>query len=161
MRALGVTTAKRSQAMPDVPTIAEAALPGFEVPLWYSILAPAGTPREAVARLSGDIAKVLAEPAMRERLASLGIQDWVERFDPAHYNRNATLAENLLFGTPVGKQFDGDNLAADPYMQSVLKAKELDRDLLRMGLSIAETMVELFSGLSPDNPLFEIGRAHV
>ena len=65
------------------------------------------------------------------------------------------MAENLLFGTPVGKTFDGDNLAADPYMQSVLQRTELDRDLLRMGLSIAETMVELFSGLSPDNPLFE------
>ncbi len=74
MRALGVTTAKRSQAMPDVPTIAEAALPGFEVPLWYSILAPAGTPRDAVARLSGDFAKVLAEPAMRERLAGQGFE---------------------------------------------------------------------------------------
>jgi len=74
MRALGVTTAKRSQAMPDVPTIAEAALPGFEVPLWYSILAPAGTSREAVARVSSDIAKVLAEPAMRERLAAQGFE---------------------------------------------------------------------------------------
>ena len=74
MRALGVTTAKRSQAMPDVPTIAEAALPGFEVPLWYSILAPAGTPREAVARLSGDLAKVLAEPATRDRLSGQGFE---------------------------------------------------------------------------------------
>jgi putative ABC transport system ATP-binding protein len=65
------------------------------------------------------------------------------------------VAENLLFGTAVGKQFDGDNLAADPYMQTVLTKTGLDQDLLRMGLSIAETMVELFSGLSPDNPLFE------
>ena len=65
------------------------------------------------------------------------------------------MAENLLFGTPVGKQFDGDNIAADPYVQSVLTATGLDLDLQRMGLTIAETMVELFSGLSPDNPLFE------
>jgi putative ABC transport system ATP-binding protein len=79
----------------------------------------------------------------------------VEPFNVDRYNRNLSVAENLLFGTPVGKDFDGDNLAADPYMQTVLRELGLDRDLLRMGLSIAETMVELFSGLSPDNPLFE------
>ncbi|MDB5487509.1 MAG: hypothetical protein JWQ58_1224, partial [Reyranella sp.] len=72
-----------------------------------------------------------------------------------HYNQNLSVAENLLFGTALGKQFDGDNLAADPYVMSVLKATGLDIELQRMGLSIAETMVELFSGLSPDNPLFE------
>ncbi|MGE5149543.1 MAG: ATP-binding cassette domain-containing protein [Rhodospirillaceae bacterium] len=79
----------------------------------------------------------------------------VEPFNVDRYNRNLSVAENLLFGTPVGKDFDGDNLAADPYMQAVLHELGLDQDLLRMGLSIAETMVELFSGLSPDNPLFE------
>jgi putative ABC transport system ATP-binding protein len=79
----------------------------------------------------------------------------VEPFNVDRYNRNLSVAENLLFGTPVGKDFDGDNLAADPYMQTVLHQLGLDRDLLRMGLTIAETMVELFSGLSPDNPLFE------
>ena len=79
----------------------------------------------------------------------------VEPFNVDKYNKNLSVAENLLFGTPVGKDFDGDNLAADPYMQTVLKEGGIDRDLLHMGLSIAETMVELFSGLSPDNPLFE------
>jgi putative ABC transport system ATP-binding protein len=79
----------------------------------------------------------------------------VEPFNKDDYNNNLSVAENLLFGTPVGKQFDGDNIAADPYVQSVLRATGLDLDLQRMGLSIAETMVELFSGLSPDNPLFE------
>src|SRR5438874_3142829 len=60
---------------------------------------------------------ILAEPVlharshMRERLAALAIDDWVERFDPKKYNRNATLAENLLFGTPVGRTFDVENLA--------------------------------------------------
>src|SRR2546423_1626299 len=54
-----------------------------------------------------------ARARMRERLESLGIQDWVERFDPDKYIRNATLAENLLFGTPVGKAFDMENLAAN------------------------------------------------
>ena len=74
LRALGVTTPRRSQAMPTVPTIAEAGLPGFEVPLWYSILAPANTPREAVARLSSDIAKVLQSPEIRERLTGQGFE---------------------------------------------------------------------------------------
>jgi tripartite-type tricarboxylate transporter receptor subunit TctC len=74
LKALGVTTPKRSQAMPNVPTIAESGLPGFEVPLWYSILAPAGTPREAVNRLSSDIAKVLQTPDVRQRLTDQGFE---------------------------------------------------------------------------------------
>src|SRR5258707_926475 len=79
----------------------------------------------------------------------------VETFSADHYNRNLSVAENLLFGTAVGKQFDGDNIAADPYVRSILKSTGLDLELQRMGLTIAETMVELFFGLSPDNPLFE------
>jgi tripartite-type tricarboxylate transporter receptor subunit TctC len=72
LRALGVTTAERSAAMPDVPTIAEAALPGFEVPLWYSILAPANTPKDIVAKLSTEIGKALADPSTKERLTGQG-----------------------------------------------------------------------------------------
>jgi tripartite-type tricarboxylate transporter receptor subunit TctC len=74
LKALGVTTPKRSQAMPALPTIAEAGLPGFDVPLWYSILAPAGTPREVVARLSSDIARTLQTPDVRERLMGQGFE---------------------------------------------------------------------------------------
>ncbi len=74
LRALGVTTAQRSAAMPTVPTIAEAALPGFEVPLWYSILAPAGTPKDIVARLSAEFARVLATPEIRDRLVAQGFE---------------------------------------------------------------------------------------
>jgi tripartite-type tricarboxylate transporter receptor subunit TctC len=72
LRALGVTTPRRSATMPAVPTIAEAGLPGFEVPLWYSILAPAGTPKDIVARLSAEIARALAVPETRERLTAQG-----------------------------------------------------------------------------------------
>ena len=92
---------------------------------------------------------------LHDRLQGPDYASLVEPFNVDHYNRNLSVAENLLFGTPVGKDYDGDNLAADPYMQTVLHELGLDQDLLRMGLSIAETMVELFSGLSPDNPLFE------
>jgi putative ABC transport system ATP-binding protein len=99
--------------------------------------------------------RVLAARArMRERLASLGIQDWVERFDADKYNRNATLAENLLFGTPVGRSFDIDNLAANAYVRRVLHDTRLYELLLRTGQKVAETMVELFSGLPPGHEFF-------
>jgi putative ABC transport system ATP-binding protein len=95
-----------------------------------------------------------ARARMRERLESLGIQDWVERFDPDKYNRNATLAENLLFGTPVGRAFDMDNLAANAYVRQVLHDTGLYELLLRTGHKVAETMVELFSGLPPGHEFF-------
>jgi putative ABC transport system ATP-binding protein len=103
--------------------------------------------------LAEKILKVRHE--LHGRLQDQAYAGLVEPFNVDKYNQNLSVAENLLFGTPVGKDFDGDNLAADPYMQTVLKESGIDRDLLHMGLSIAETMVELFSGLSPDNPLFE------
>lgn len=74
LRALAVATPKRSQAMASVPTVDEAGYPGFDVSLWYSILAPAGTPRDIVARLSGDIQKVLNVPETRERLTQQGFE---------------------------------------------------------------------------------------
>ena len=98
---------------------------------------------------------IKARHNLHGRLQDPAYAGLIEPFNAEKYNKNLSVAENLLFGTPLGKEFDGDNLAADPYVQSVLQATGLDQDLLRMGLSIAETMVELFSGLSPDNPLFE------
>ncbi|HUQ24847.1 MAG TPA: ABC transporter transmembrane domain-containing protein [Burkholderiales bacterium] len=112
--------------------------------------------RSAAPERAGSIAEqVLAARArMRERLASLGIQDWVERFDPERYNRNATLAENLLFGTPVGRTFEVDNLAANAYVRQVLRETGMYELLLRTGHKVAETMVELFSGLPPGHEFF-------
>jgi putative ABC transport system ATP-binding protein len=95
-----------------------------------------------------------ARGSMRARLESLGIKDWVERWDPAQYNRNATLAENLLFGTPVGRGFDVDNLPGNAYVRRVLRETGLDELLLRTGHKVAETMVELFSGLPPGHEFF-------
>jgi putative ABC transport system ATP-binding protein len=95
-----------------------------------------------------------ARGSMRARLESLGIKDWVERWDPAQYNRNATLAENLLFGTPVGRGFDVDNLPGNAYVRQVLRETGLDELLLRTGHKVAETMVELFSGLPPGHEFF-------
>jgi putative ABC transport system ATP-binding protein len=95
-----------------------------------------------------------ARRQMRERLGSLGISDWIERFDPALYNRNATVAENLLFGTPVGRAFDMDNLGGNAYVRHVLRETGLHELLVRTGHKVAETMVELFSGLPPGHEFF-------
>ena len=62
-----------------------------------------------------------ARHALHGRLQDPSYAGLVEPFDADRYNRNLSVAENLLFGTPVGKDFDGDNIAADPYMQSVLQ----------------------------------------
>jgi putative ABC transport system ATP-binding protein len=108
------------------------------------------------AHAGGDVAERVLEARrhMRDRLESLGIKDWVERFDPAQYTRNATLAENLLFGTPVGRAFDVENLPGNAYVRHVLRATGLDELLLRTGHKVAETMVELFSGLPPGHEFF-------
>ena len=68
LRALGVTAAKRSVALPNVPTIAEAALPGYEAVQWYGVLAPAGTPRDVVGKLHAAVVRALQEAPVRERL---------------------------------------------------------------------------------------------
>ena len=96
-----------------------------------------------------------AREAMRERMNQPGITELVERFDLSRFNRNATLAENLLFGTPVGKTFDVDNLAKNAYMRKVLEDTGLAGDLLKVGHKLAETMLELFSDLPPGHELFE------
>jgi len=70
--ALGVTTTYRAQAMPDVPTIAEAGLPGFEYQGWYGMLAPGKTPRKIVNLLSADVGGILDLPETRERIANQG-----------------------------------------------------------------------------------------
>ena len=73
VRALAVTTAKRSPAAPDVPTIAEAGYPEYEALAWYGILAPAGTPAPVISRLNAEFAKALNAPDIRERFAKIGV----------------------------------------------------------------------------------------
>ena len=72
LRALAVTTAKRSAIAPELPTLAESALPGFEVSTWQAVMAPAGTPRDIVQRLNAEVAKAMALPEVRERFLSFG-----------------------------------------------------------------------------------------
>ena len=73
IKALAVTSSQRSAALPDVPTVEEAAnLKGFEASSWFGLLAPAGTPADVVNRIQQEVAKSLATPALKERLATLG-----------------------------------------------------------------------------------------
>jgi tripartite-type tricarboxylate transporter receptor subunit TctC len=74
LRALAVSSAKRVSSLPNVPTVAESGVPGYEVVSWQAIFAPAGTPRPIVDRLHNEIARILREPEMQERLAKLGMQ---------------------------------------------------------------------------------------
>ena len=74
LRALAVTTAKRSSVAPDVPTLAESGLPGFEVGSWQGVFAPAATPPEIVKRLNAEIVKILNLPDVKEKLVLLGAE---------------------------------------------------------------------------------------
>jgi tripartite-type tricarboxylate transporter receptor subunit TctC len=74
LRALAVSTATRSQALPDVPTMAEAGFPEIEGESWFTVVVPAGTPKEIITRLQQEIAKAVATPDMKERLAVLGYE---------------------------------------------------------------------------------------
>jgi len=74
LRALAVTTAKRSAAAPDVPTMAEAGIKGFETSTWGGILAPAGTPKDVVAKLNAEINKALTTSDVRQRMLDAGIE---------------------------------------------------------------------------------------
>jgi len=74
LKALGVTSLKRSPLLPDVPTLDEAGIKGYEVNTWFGFVAPAGTPAEVVARLNAEINQVLAQPAVREKLLAQGFE---------------------------------------------------------------------------------------
>ena len=74
MRALAVAGAKRSPALPELPTVSEAGVPGFEASTWYALLAPAGTPRHIVDRINGEVVRVLKQQELRERLTAMGIE---------------------------------------------------------------------------------------
>jgi tripartite-type tricarboxylate transporter receptor subunit TctC len=74
LKAYGVTTARRAGAMPELAPLAEAAgVPGYDAAAWIGYAAPAGTPREVLARISGEMRKLLAEPEIKERLVGLGL----------------------------------------------------------------------------------------
>jgi tripartite-type tricarboxylate transporter receptor subunit TctC len=74
LRALAVTTAKRSAALPDLPTLAESGLAGFDQGTWFGLLAPAGTPKDVVAKLSAEVVKILKSPEIQKRWLEIGAE---------------------------------------------------------------------------------------
>jgi tripartite-type tricarboxylate transporter receptor subunit TctC len=74
LRALGVTSARRFSGAPDIPTIAEAALPGFDTLQWWGLVAPRGTPAEVVNKIAADVGRLTASPEMTERMLALGAE---------------------------------------------------------------------------------------
>jgi len=74
LRALAVTTKTRSALMPELPTIAESGLPGYETVAWFGVLAPAGTPPDVVNRLSQEIGRIARSPDVRDKLLAMGAE---------------------------------------------------------------------------------------
>jgi putative ABC transport system ATP-binding protein len=110
---------------------------------------PADLPEEVGPRV------LAARARFRERLAEGGDEDYFETFDPERYSDYASLIENLVFGIPLPEALMGNSLAERPQMREVLKQTGLDVMLFDMGRQIAETLIEIFGDLSPDNPLME------
>ena len=104
---------------------------------------------EAAARL------LEARKALARRLIEDGITELVETYDVDRFNFNASVAENLLFGTPIGPAFDFEALADNTYVLQVLAKVGLIDDLVEAGRQVAETMIELFADLPPDHEFFE------
>jgi tripartite-type tricarboxylate transporter receptor subunit TctC len=73
LKALAVSTASRTALAPELPTMAESGLPGFDLATWFAFFAPAGTPRELIEKISGDMRRVLVQPDTKERLTGIGV----------------------------------------------------------------------------------------
>jgi ABC-type multidrug transport system fused ATPase/permease subunit len=96
-----------------------------------------------------------ARKALARRLTVDGITSLVETYDVDRFNLNASVAENLLFGTPIGPAFDFETLAENSYLVHALAKVGLMDDLIEAGKRVADTMVELFAGLPPDHEYYE------
>ncbi len=98
---------------------------------------------------------VEARTILREKLDGGGMTGLVEPFDPEHFNSQSTIAENLIFGTPLDDTFSLRQLGSNPVVRKVLAEHKLDATLFAMGRDIASTILEVFEGLEADSPLFE------
>jgi tripartite-type tricarboxylate transporter receptor subunit TctC len=74
LRALGVTTAKRSSALPEVPTLAESGMKGFDIGTWFGVLAPAATPKDVSAKLAAEMIKIIQSPDFKKRMDEIGAE---------------------------------------------------------------------------------------
>ena len=104
-----------------------------------------------------EVAKRLLEArrALARRLVADDITKLVETYDVGRFNLNASVAENVLFGTPIGPVFDFDALADNTYLLRVLDQVGLTDDLVEIGRQVAATMTEMFAGLPPEHEFFE------
>lgn len=93
--------------------------------------------------------------ALRGRLGQADAAELVESWDRERYNTNATVAENLMFGTPIGDQLDPDRLAQVPFVLETLDKVGLRQRFVTFGIEVAKTMVELFADLPPDHEFFQ------
>jgi putative ABC transport system ATP-binding protein len=96
-----------------------------------------------------------ARHVLADRLAEGEMAHLVERFAPDRYNANSTVGANLLFGTSIGPVFEGDGLARNHYVLSVLDGLRLTPDLVGIGVQLARMSVELFAGMRPEQQFFE------
>jgi len=101
VRVLGVTTLQRVAAAPEIPTLAESGLPGFELVAWQGVVAPARTPRAIIDELAGQIGRLVAHPATRERLTTMALEpltgstpDGFAQYIRTEIDRWATIVEN-------------------------------------------------------------------
>jgi len=93
LRALGVSTPRRVESAPEIPTIAEAGLPGFDVSTWFALLAPAATPDDIVRRLADEVERILKQPDVRASLAAQGADPEFEGPEGAAARQGADIAK--------------------------------------------------------------------
>lgn len=94
-----------------------------------------------------------ARKAIAARFAERGLLEAVEQFRPGEYALNATIAQNLLFGVPVGPRFEPENMPGDPFVMSLLAAEALAQPLVAIGARMAETVAEALQGMPAGSPL--------
>ncbi len=98
---------------------------------------------------------LVARKVLRQQLDEAQISSFVESFEKDKFNTNASVAENILFGTPVGEEFEIEALGENIYVLGVLEKCDLSSEFLTKGHRLAEIMVDLFRGLPPDHEFFE------
>ncbi|NJO67741.1 MAG: ABC transporter ATP-binding protein [Rhodospirillales bacterium] len=89
------------------------------------------------------------------RLGEKGLRGLVESFHPERYNRNMSVAENILFGTPVGPTFDPEHIAENPYLRRILDRLDLTDEMIEIGFRVAKVMIDLFRDIPPGHEAFE------
>jgi ABC-type thiamine transport system ATPase subunit len=92
---------------------------------------------------------------VRTAIAAEGFDAFVDPFDPERYNRHATIAENILFGVPLGDTFREANLPSHPFVRAILESEGLTKPLTAMGTAIATNMIEIFADIPDGHPLFD------